>query len=277
MAISAYKPAPLPLIMVAPNGARRTKADHPALPVTIEETVAAAAACFAAGAGAIHAHVRGNTGEHILDASRYRELLSQLNAAVPQMQVQITTEAVGKYTPDEQRQLVRDVLPGAVSIAVREMVPDQPTGAESTFYSWALDEGCAVQHILYSAEDLERFFDLVADGVIPGTAHQVLFVLGRYAENQESAPEDLTPFLDVLSERRGGMVFDWAVCAFGHRETECLVSAIAKGGKARIGFENSLWNHDGSVAKDNADRVRDLVSALTTTGLWREEGAFSGQ
>lgn len=277
MAISADRSAPLPLIMVAPNGARRTKADHPALPVTIEGTVAAAAACFAAGAGAIHAHVRGDTGEHVLDAARYRELLSQLNAAVPQMQVQITTEAVGKYSPEDQRQLVRDVLPGAVSIAVREMVPDQPTGAESAFYSWALEQGCAVQHILYSAEDLERFFDLVADGVIPGTAHQVLFVLGRYAENQESAPEDLAPFLEVLSTRRGDMALDWAVCAFGHRETECLVSAIAKGGKARIGFENSLWNKDGSVAKDNADRVRDLVSALTTKGLWQEEGASSGQ
>ena len=48
----------LPRIMVAPNGARLTKADHPTLPVTIEETVAAALAARAAGADGLHAHVR---------------------------------------------------------------------------------------------------------------------------------------------------------------------------------------------------------------------------
>lgn len=258
----------LPLIMVALNGARRTKADHPALPVTIKETVADAAACFAAGAGGIHAHVRDETGTHVLDAERYRQLMSQLQAAVPQMQVQITTEAVGRYSPDEQRQLVRDIHPASVSIAVREMVPGAPGETEREFYHWALAEGCRIQHILYSAADLDRFFDLLAEGILPGRSHQLLFVLGRYAENQESAPEDLAPFLTVLGARRGTLDLDWAVCAFGHRETACLAEAVEKGGKARIGFENSLWNQDGSVAKDNADRVQDLVAALRRKGLW---------
>ncbi|WP_428529426.1 3-keto-5-aminohexanoate cleavage protein [Roseibium sp.] len=256
------KPQALPLIMVAPNGARRTKVDHPALPVTIAETVEAAVACFEAGAGAIHAHVRDETGAHVLDKDLYQALLSELNVALPQMQVQITTEAVGKYTPDDQRKLVQDLVPSLVSIAVREMVPDGDTAAAAEFYSWALKEGISVQHILYSAEDLDRFFDLVENGTIPGVSHHMLLVLGRYADNQESAPEDLQPFLDRLKARRGDYEIDWGVCAFGHRETECLVHAIENGGKARIGFENGLWNRDGAVAKDNADRVRDLVSAL---------------
>ncbi len=252
----------LPLIMVAPNGARRMKKDHPALPLTRAETVDEAVACYTAGAGAIHAHVRDESGEHVLDAGRYKTLLSELNVAIPQMQVQITTEAVGKYTPEEQRQLVRDVRPDLVSIAVREMVPDTNTNEAASFYAWALSEGTYVQHILYSAEDVDRFFDLAENGVIPGTKHQLLFVLGRYAESQESIPEDLEPFLDSLKARRGDYEIDWAVCAFGHRETECLVHAIEKGGKARIGFENGLWNRDGTVAKNNAERVSDLVSAL---------------
>ena len=50
--------ATLPEIMLAPNGARRSKHDHPRLPITVEETVAAARDAFAAGAGALHAHVR---------------------------------------------------------------------------------------------------------------------------------------------------------------------------------------------------------------------------
>lgn len=254
--------APLPLIMVAPNGARRTKDDHQALPMSIRDTVDTAVACFKAGAGAIHAHVRDDSGGHVLDADRYQELLSELASAAPHMQVQITTEAVGKYTPDEQRQLVRTVKPSFVSIAVREMIPDDDTDDAAAFYEEVLRDGCTVQHILYSPEDLDRFFDLVESGVIPGNGHQILLVLGRYSNNQESAPEDLEPFLELLDARGNGTRIDWAVCAFGHRETECLVHAIQKGGKARIGFENSLWNRDGACANDNADRVKDLVAAL---------------
>lgn len=259
--------APLPLIMMAPNGARRTRADHPALPVTVSETVAAAKVCHEAGAGALHAHVRDAAGDHVLDAGLYRELLSRMKAEVPGMLVQITTEAVGRYSPQEQRALVRDVAPEAVSIAVREMVPDGDTAEAGTFYSELRGQGCAVQHILYSAGDVERFFDLAEAGVIPGTGHQLLFVLGRYAADQQSVPADLMPFLDKLAERRGAWEIDWAVCAFGRRETDCLVEAVRRGGKARIGFENNLWNSDGRVAADNAERVRELVAALEAENL----------
>lgn len=261
---------PLPLIMVAPNGARRTKADHPALPMTIAETVTTASACFAAGAGGIHAHVRDEMGQHVLDPCLYKVLVSQLKIAVPQMQVQITTEAVGNYSPEEQRNLVRNLQPDSVSIALREMIPDGDAIAAQEFYRWASKVGIALQHILYSADDLNRFLDLAGQGVIQGKAHQMLFVLGRYTAGQESAPEDLEPYLSVLRQRGGAFEFDWALCAFGRRETDCLVHAVENGGKARIGFENSLWNQDGSVAKDNAERVADLVAALKDKNLLPE-------
>ncbi len=252
----------LPLIMAAPNGGRRTRADHPALPMTIAETVTAAKACFEAGAEGLHAHVRDIDGAHVLDAGLYRELLSQLHASVPQMQVQITTEAVGKYSPRDQVDLVRALRPKLVSVAIREMVPDGGRELARDFYSGCLNQGSCVQHIVYSAQDLESFFQLAADGIIPGESHQLLFVLGRYSAGQESTPEDLEPFLKTLRERQEGLDLDWAVCAFGRRETDCLVVAVRNGGKARVGFENGLWNRDGTLARDNADRVRDLVSAL---------------
>ena len=55
------------LIMVAPNGARKTKADHPALPITPAELAATASACLEAGAAAIHLHVRDRDGGHTLE------------------------------------------------------------------------------------------------------------------------------------------------------------------------------------------------------------------
>ena len=253
---------PLPRIMIAPNGARRTKADHPALPVTIAETVETAVSCYEAGATGLHAHVRDGQGEHVLDAGLYRELLAEVRRAAPAMYTQITTEAVGRYSPEEQRALVRHVEPEAVSIAIREMVPNEDVADAGRFYTWCLEADIAVQHILYSDDDLQRLFQLLAAGVIPGEKHQALFVLGRYSKNQESEPADLRCFLEKLHAGPDGLAVDWAVCAFGHKETECLVHAIRKRGKARIGFENGLWNRDGTLARDNAERVRDLMTAL---------------
>ena len=118
-------PDALPRLMVAPNGARRTTADHPAVPVTIPDIVESAVACHAAGAGAIHFHVRDADQQHILDAGLYREALVALRQAVPDMHLQITTEAVGRYSPEQMRQLALDVMPPGISIATSEMIPDR--------------------------------------------------------------------------------------------------------------------------------------------------------
>ncbi len=250
--------------MVAPNGARRGKSDHPALPVTIAETVATARDCFDAGAGALHAHVRDADGAHVLDAGLYRELIEEMRNAVPQMAVQITTEAVGRYTPEAQRRLVRDVEPEAVSVALREMLPDDDEAdAARSFYHWAGEAGIAVQHILYEPAEVAQLFSRVADGVVPASDLQLLFVLGRYTAGQQSDVGDLEPFLrELQAAAYSAGRLEWALCAFGVHETDCLVEAVRRGGKARIGFENSLWNRDGSVAADNADRVRELKEML---------------
>lgn len=257
------KRPPLPQIMVAPNGARRGKADHRALPITIAEIVATAKSCFEAGAGGLHAHVRDGRGVHVLDAGLYRELIAELAGVCPEMMVQITTEAVGRYSPEEQRQVVVKVLPAAVSVALAEMIPDGETSAAAQFYHWAAETEIAVQHILYSPDDVQRLAGFIASGVIPQAGLQILFVAGRYARNQESDIGDLPAFLTKLAET--GYAADWALCAFGRSETVCLTEAIRCGGKVRVGFENSLWNENGTMARDNCERVgqiRDILEKI---------------
>lgn len=255
--------APLPNIMVAPNGARKTKKDHPAVPITIAETVATAKACFDAGAQAIHAHVRDSEDQHILDAGLYSELLAELKIAVPQMMAQITTEAVGRYSPPEQIALVKDVHPHAVSVGLREMIPGDDTKEAKEFYHWADEAEVLVQHILYDTNDVSRLAQAQENGVIPAGPLQVLFVLGRYTEDQESLPADLDPFLSTFAETK--LDADWAICAFGHAETTCLAKAFSLGGKARVGFENSLWNENGEIAKDNVERVAEVANRFATS------------
>ena len=252
-------------IMVAPNGARKGRADHPSLPITPDELAAEAFACHKAGAGAIHLHVRDDQEKHTLDAARYRAATEAVKKKVgPEMVVQITTEAVGMFTPAQQIEVVRTAHPEAVSIAPKELVPDgSAETAAKDFYAWAHHERIAVQHIIYTPEEFDRFLDLTGRGIIPGRRHSLIFPLGRYAADQESDPAELAPFVAKVCESGGVARFDWWVCAFGGSETASLVASAAMGGHCRIGFENSFINADGTRAESNAERVGDLRSALS--------------
>ncbi len=256
----------LPHIMVAPNGARKTKHDHAALPISINEIVETAIACRAAGADGVHAHVREGNGTnanapHTLDAGLYRELLQEFAVRLPGFYIQITTEAVGRYLPEEMNAIVRDVRPAAVSIGLTEM-----GGGELArgLYHWANEENIEVQHILYSENDVSLLAQYLADGLVPKNNLCCLLVLGRYSQNMQSSPGDLLPFVEALTKNFGvgDRMPDWAVCAFGQAETECLVGAKKLGGKVRIGFENNMLNRNGSLAIDNAERVREIIDAI---------------
>lgn len=271
---AAAEPA---LIMVAPNGARRTRDDHPALPVTIADTVETAVACHRAGAGAIHLHVRDGEGRHSLDPGLYKEAIAAVTEATGgELFIQITSEAVGRYTPEEQVATIRAVRPRAVSVALREICPtrvDEDFAAD--FYHWARDGGIGVQHILYSPDEVYRLSGMLARRSVPGDRHAVIFVLGRYSANQQSQPADLDPYLLAAAECGMSETLDWMVCAFGSAETACLADALARGGHARVGFENSLWSADGSVAKANDERVATIsdICQLLGRGDGRAVGA----
>ncbi|MRV70447.1 3-keto-5-aminohexanoate cleavage protein [Duganella sp. FT92W] len=250
-------------ICVAPNGARKTRSDHPALPMSSEDMVRTALACAEAGATALHLHVRDDKGGHSLDVQRYREVLRALDAALGQrLLVQVTTEAVGIYQPEQQRALLRELHPQAASVALRELIPDKShEQASGDLFHWAMRQGVALQYILYSAEDAARFRQLVRSGVVPHARPHALFVLGRYTAGQQSEATGLLPFLHEWPSD-----WPWSACAFGVAEARCMAAAIALGGHVRIGFENNVHLPDGSVADGNADLVRNVAAIAMGTG-----------
>jgi uncharacterized protein (DUF849 family) len=253
-----------PLVLaVAPTGARKTKADHPAIPVTPDEIGRCAAACREAGAAMVHLHVRDREGRHTLDVDAYRTAIQAVRReAGAEMIVQATSEAVGIYTAEQQIAMVRDLRPEAVSLAVRELVPDAAhESAAADFFHWLRRESVLPQFIVYSGDDLRRFDDLVSRGVVPEGPHFVLFVLGRYTPGQRSTPADLVPFVSANTRAHA-----WAMCAFGPRETACAVAAAALGGHARVGFENNLYLPDGSLAPDNAALVAAVAAGVAAIG-----------
>lgn len=249
-------------IAVAPNGARRTKHDHPRLPMNATEIARDAAEALEAGAAMIHLHIRDASGAHTLDVELYRQAVAAVKAAVgEQMVIQITTEAVGRYTPQEQIAVIDALQPESVSIALREILPDgEDERPAASLFERMEQAGTLHQIIIYDASELERLDGLAARGILPAGPLAVLAVCGRYSE-AGATDEEFDAYQAAGISRH-----QWMLCAFGPRETEFMARAALSGGHARVGFENNLWLPDGSPAPSNAAIVAATVKAGSVSG-----------
>ena len=251
------------LIGVAPNGARRDKSDHEAIPLTALEVANTAARCRLAGAGLLHLHVRDELGAHSLSAPLYREAMRQVRRmAGAQLLVQITTEACGQFGPLQQIAAVRGASPEAASFALRELFPNahisQPV---AEFFAWELGRGLSAQYILYEPAEVYFLQSLVESGILPVERAHALFVLGRNAADQQADPAQLDAFLEVWPAE-----WPWSACAFGRAELPVAERVIAQGGHVRVGFETSLEHPDGTLIESAEARVAQVVQLAAAAG-----------
>lgn len=251
------------LIGVAPNGARRGKADHEAIPLTAVEVATTAARCRQAGAGLLHLHVRDEHGAHSLSAPLYREAMRQVKRmAGAELLVQITTEACGIFEPLQQIAAVRGASPEAASFALRELFPQgQVAQAVAEFFAWELGRGLSAQYILYEPSEIGFLQSLVESGLLPVDRAHALFVLGRYTDDQQADPAELDAFLALWPAG-----WPWSACAFGRAELPVAERVIALGGHVRVGFENSLEQPDGSLIESAEARVAQVAQLAIAAG-----------
>jgi len=248
--------------MVAPNGARRTTKDHPAIPVTDEDLIETALSCYDAGARGLHAHIRTEQQTHLLDVERYETLISNLNERLPNLEVQVTSEAAGVYESDAQIDLLSRINAPWVSVAIREILRSQDLEKLQPFF-YRLHNKSRVQFILYDADDVKTLASLIEQSIIQTEVIEVLYVLGRYSANQESTPEQLDPFLDIRDRfKKTCIPIREMICAFGKGQIPCLLRAASEGIDLRIGFENGIWLPDGTIAENNAALVSALLESL---------------
>ncbi|SFK95631.1 3-keto-5-aminohexanoate cleavage protein [Shimia haliotis] len=248
-----------PRITVAPNGARRQKPDHPALPVTISEITTTARDCHLAGADTIHLHVRNPDGSHSLDTGLYREAIAEIDHLAPDMAIQITTESAGVFDVPDQLACLTDLAPAAASISVREIM--RAPELAQRIYATAHDAGTEVQHILYDTDDLATLRRLIDDRIVPQDMRDVILVLGRYTPPRPARATELAPFVTALA----GDFPCWTACAFGPNEHAAMLETARLGGNIRVGFENNLCRPDGTLAHNNAENIARIASALRPT------------
>lgn len=248
-------------IMVAPNGARRTRADHPAIPLDADELAQTAVACRAAGAGAIHLHVRGAAMAHTLDPATYREAIEAVRGACPDIAIQTTTEAAGLFDVDHQVAAVQALRPACLSFSLAELTRDGEAKAER-FLRWADANRIGIQFILYDAQQIDTMRRMLDTGQLHLAGRpRLIVVAGRYSATQDSDVAEFEALHDALVRTGLNTEADWMTCAFGRGEMACLERTIELGGHARVGFENAIVDAEGHPARDNAERV-GLVAAL---------------
>ena len=246
-------------IMVAPNGARRTKSDHPELPISATELAKTARACFEQGASAIHLHVRDQHDRHSLDPETYRLAIAEIALQAPDIAIQVTTEAAGGFSLPEQTAAASELKPASLSFSFAELMREGPRQADR-FLAFARDTGIAIQFILYDADQIAGFAEHMRAGKLHLTQRpRLLVVAGRYGVAERSSLaqfEDLYQALVVEGLHEEAV---WMTCAFGSEEMDCLERTIALGGHVRVGFENAIVDKTGRLARDNAAQVEQVA------------------
>ncbi|MBI1905856.1 MAG: 3-keto-5-aminohexanoate cleavage protein [Rhodocyclales bacterium] len=250
-------------ITVAPNGARRQKADHAAIPLTPAEIAAEALACRKAGASILHLHVRAPDGSHSLDAGRYREAMSAVREACD-IVIQPTSERCGVFGPDAMMDAFRALTPEMMTFNLRELLePDDAPQRDRVrdFLAEVDAAGTVPQYIVYDAEQIDTLHHWWEEGWLPQASPFILVVLGRYA-GSVSRPADIIEILPRIPKE-----WRWGLCAFGVPELACVVQAALLGGHCRVGFENNIVAADGTPLTSNAEQVGRLVGVLRELGL----------
>lgn len=253
-------------LMVAPNGARRTPADHPALPVTPEALALTARACHQAGAAAIHLHVRDDAMRHSLDPDRYRAAIAAIGDACPGIVIQTTTESAGIFDLDAQDAAARALRPACLSLALAEAMAQGEARGLRLFRDLQ-EAGTGVQIILYSPDQIRDCARLLDAGLLPvDTVPRLLLVAGRYSATLDSDPTEFAALHGALRETGLDDRALWMTCAFGRAEMAILERTIDLGGHVRVGFENAIVDARGRPARDNAERVAMVAGIARRAG-----------
>jgi uncharacterized protein (DUF849 family) len=224
------------MLQAALNG-DRTRADHPAVPLTPAELAADAAACVAAGASAFHIHPRAADGRETLDPAIVDATVRTVREAAGGAPVGVSTAAW--IEPDLERRLA---LIGAWAEPAYASVNLSEEG-HAEVARVLLANGIGIEAGVWSVEDADRL-------AAAGFADRLTRVL---VEPSNATP----PLLEAIHAAldRHGITAPRLQHSDGEAAWPTLTAAIAAGLDTRIGLEDVLHLPDGQLAADNAALV----------------------
>jgi uncharacterized protein (DUF849 family) len=267
------------IICVAITGSVPSKADNPAVPITIAEQIESTHAAFEAGASITHCHVRDDAGLPTSDPERFARLKEGLETHCPGMIVQLSTG--GRSGSGLERGGMLPLSPDMASLSVgSNNFPTRVYENSPDLVDWL-----AAQMIAHDVKPEIEAFDLshivqatrmAADGRLRGPLY-VQFVMGV----KNAMPAD-RPIFDFYIETLKRLAPDalWCAAGIGAAQVQVNEWAISSGGHTRTGMEDNVRLDRATLAPSNAAlvaRAADLCAKYDRpVATWQQARTMLG-
>ena len=267
------------IICVAITGSVPTKADNPAVPITVSEQIESTQAAFEAGASIAHCHVRDDAGAPTSDPDRFAHLKEGIETHCPGMIVQLSTG--GRSGAGQARGGMLPLAPDMASLSVgSNNFPTRVYENPPDLVDWLASE-----MVIHNVKPEIEAFDLshivqatrmAKDGRLGGPLY-VQFVMG--VKNAMPADERI---FDVYIETLTRLAPDALWCGAGIGAAQATVNewCIAKGGHTRTGLEDNIRLDRDTLAPSNAALVERTVALCEKhdrpVATWQQARAMLG-
>ena len=246
------------IICVAITGSLPTKANNPAVPITVAEQVESTQEAFEAGATICHAHVRNNDETPTSDPDKFGQLKAGLEKYCPGMIVQFSTG--GRSGAGRERGGMLSLKPDMASLTVgSNNFPTRVYENSPDLVDWLAQEmrenGVKPEIEAFDLSHIHQAVMMWKDGRIKDVPY-IQFVMGV----KNAMPVD-RPTFDFYVETVKRLSPNSAWCAAGIGPNQLVLNewCVANGGHARTGLEDNVKLDRHTLAPSNAALVGRVV------------------
>ena len=268
------------IICVAITGSLPTKANNPAVPITVAEQVESTQEAFEVGASIVHAHVRGDDGTASSDPARFARLKEGLEKYCPGMIIQFSTG--GRSGAGQSRGGMLSLRPDMASLSVGSnnfptRVYENPPDLVDWLASEMVKYGVKPEIEAFDLSHILKAHQMWKAGQIRDRPY-VQFVMG--VKNAMPADREVFDYYIHTVHRLFGQDTPWCAAGIGPNQIVLNEWAIGAGGHARTGLEDNVRLDRDRLAPSNAALVRRAVEIAERHGrpvaTWRQARQILG-
>lgn len=243
------------MITAAMVGAEVTRQQQPRLPVTPQEIISAAVACYEAGASIIHIHVRDAGGNATQDAGLFLEVVEGIRARCDVI-TQVSTGGAVWMSAEERLQSIEcgpdmaTLTTGTINFGNGVFKNDRQL--VETFARRLRERGIVPELEIFDVGMLDEAMRLREMGLISDPLH-FDFVMGVPG----GLSADPAHLLHMTRSLPPGST--WSVAGMGRHQLLLGTIALAMGGNVRVGFEDNIYYRKGRLATSNAELVAQIA------------------
>jgi uncharacterized protein (DUF849 family) len=259
------------LLTCAVTGNLTKPEQTPHLPITPEHIARDCLEAAAAGAAAVHIHVRDpQTGQPSMEVALYRDVVERIRRENRELIINLTTGPGGRFVPSEDNPRV--AAPGSTLLPplerikhIQQLKPDvcsldlntmnsgpdvvMNTPRNVRIMATAMREaGVKPELEIFDSGDMHLALDLIKDGTLQGPGVWTFVTGVKYGFG--FSPETLLYARGLLPPGAA-----WSAFGIGRFEFPCVAMAVLAGGHVRVGLEDNIYLDKGVLAQNNAELV----------------------